>query len=233
MRVAIIEDHPLFRDSLRLLLTSAGMTVVAEAGDVAGSRTVWATRPDIVVVDLALPDGSGEQVVADAAAHCPAVRIMVLSMATDATSVTRAFAAGAHGYLVKDASADEVVTAINAVAAGSMVMGGRVAPRLHGSDAIAALAPSERDFPGLTARERQVLGLVADGQSNAQIADALAVSGKTVANYVSALLSSLYARDRTHLADLVNARRPRPTRAHPATGDARAGETPPSTWRTQ
>ena len=99
MKVAIIEDHPLFRDSLRLLLTSAGMTVVAEAGDVAGSHAVWATQPDIVVVDLALPDGSGEQVIAAAAEHSPTARIMVLSMATDATSVTRAFAAGAHGYL--------------------------------------------------------------------------------------------------------------------------------------
>lgn len=219
MKVAIIEDHPLFRDSLRLLLASAGMTVVAEAGDVAGSHTVWATQPDIVIVDLALPDGSGEQVIADAAQHSPSARIMVLSMATDATSVTRAFAAGAHGYLVKDASADEVVTAIQAVAAGSMVIGARVAPRLHGPDAIAALAPSERDFPRLTTRERQVLGLVAEGQSNAQIADALAVSGKTVANYVSALLSSLHARDRSHLAELVNTRRPSPPRASPTSGE--------------
>lgn len=216
MRIAIIEDHPLFRDSLRLLLTSAGMTVVAEAGDVAGSSAVWPTDPDIVVVDLSLPDGSGEQVVADAAEHCPKARVIVLSMAADATSVTRAFAAGAHGYLVKDASADEVVTAIRAVAAGSMVMGARVAPRLHGSDAIAALAPSEREFPGLTTRERQVLGLVADGQSNAQIADALAVSGKTVANYVSALLSSLHARDRSHLAEMVRTRRTGPARPSPA-----------------
>ncbi len=85
----------------------------------------------------------------------------------------------------------------------------------------ATLAPSERDFPGLTARERQVLGLVADGQSNAQIADTLAVSGKTVANYVSALLISLHARDRTHLAELVNTRRPSPSRPSPTSGNAR------------
>ena len=108
-----------------------------------------------------------------------------------------------------------------------MVIGARVAPRLNGPDAIAALAPSERDFPRLTTRERQVLGLVAEGQSNAQIADALAVSGKTVANYVSALLSSLHARDRTHLAELVNTRR-RSLHARPPPAETPERENVPS-----
>lgn len=228
MRVAIVEDHPLFRDALRLLLTSAGMTVVAEAGDVAEAGRICDAEPDVVVVDLGLPDGSGARVVADVAAGCAGARVIVLTMAADATSVTRAFAAGAHGYLVKDASADEVVAAVRAVATGSMVLGARVAPRLNGAEAIAALAPSEVDFPELTARERQVLGLVADGLTNAQIAAALTVSGKTVANNVSALLSTLHARDRTHLAELVRAARSRATPSGPtSSGRASAAARPP------
>lgn len=203
LRVALVEDHPLFRDGLRHLLTAAGLDVVAEAASLADAGTALAAEPDVLIVDLGLPDGHGEQVIRAAARQVPLTKVVVISMSADSGSVSRALAAGAHGYLVKDASAEEVVAAIRAVAAGSLVVGASIAPRLQGADPLTAFTPAESDFPSLTARERQVLGLIADGLSNTDIATRLSLSGKTVANYVSNLLSTLHARDRAHLARLV------------------------------
>lgn len=203
LRVALVEDHPLFRDGLRHLLTAAGLNVVAEAASLADAGTALAAEPDVLIVDLGLPDGHGEQVIRAAARQVPRTRVVVISMSADSGSVSRALAAGAHGYLVKDASADEVVAAIRAVAAGSLVVGASIAPRLQGADPLTAFTPGEAAFPSLTARERQVLGLIADGLTNTDIATRLSLSGKTVANYVSNLLSTLHARDRAHLARLV------------------------------
>lgn len=206
LSVGLIEDHPLFREGLRHLLTSAGISVVAEASSAAEARAVFAALPDVIVVDLGLPDADGERVVRAAAHDCPEARIVVLTMAADAASVTRALAAGAHGYLVKDSSADEVLAAIRAVAAGSTVVGSTIAAKARSFGSTRVLAPPTEDFPELTAREREVLGLIADGLSNAEIATELSLSIKTVANYVSEILSTLHARDRTRLAELVNER---------------------------
>lgn len=204
--VGVVEDHPLFREGLRNLLESAGLAVVAEASCAAEADRVFAAAPDVIVVDLGLPDGPGEQVVADAARRSPGSRIVVLTMSADALSVARAVAAGAHGYLVKDCGADEVLAAIRAVAAGSTVMGSTIAARARAVGSVPVFAPPETDFPELTTRERQVLGLLVDGLSNAAIAAELDLSVKTVANYVSEILSTLHARDRTRLAELVRER---------------------------
>ena len=206
LSVGLIEDHPLFREGLRQLLTSAGITVVAEASSAAEAENVFAAAPDAIVIDLGLPDADGENVVRAAARDCPDSRIIVLTMAADAASVTRALSAGAHGYLVKDSSADEVLAAIRAVAAGSTVMGSTIATKARSLGSIPVLAPSPEDFPELTARERQVLGLIADGLSNSAIATELSLSSKTIANYVSEILSTLHARDRARLVELVGER---------------------------
>lgn len=212
LRVGIVEDHPLFREGLRNLLESAGMEVVAEAASAANAANVLTHHPDALVVDLGLPDGNGELIVTAAARDCPDTRILVLTMSADATSLARALAAGAHGYLVKDSGGDEVLAAIRAVVAGSTVIGSTIAARAQGLADASAFAPPALLFPELTARERQVLGLVADGRSNAEISEQLALSGKTVANYVSEILSTLHARDRGQLRDIVSERRtpPRP-----------------------
>lgn len=204
--IGIVEDHPLFREGLRNLLQTAGLTVVAEAATAADAPKVFAVAPDVIVVDLGLPDAPGERVVRAAVRDCPTSRILVLTMAADASSVTHALAAGAHGYLVKDSSADEVLAAIRAVAAGSTVVGSTIAAKARDLASIPVLAPPAEDFPELTARGRQVLGLVADGLSNSAIAAELDLSAKTVANYVSEILSTLHARDRAQLADLVRRR---------------------------
>lgn len=203
LSVGIIEDHPLFREGLRNLLSSSGIAVVAEATSAAEADVVFAVAPDVVVVDLGLPDVPGEWVVRAAVRECPDSRIVVLTMAADALSVTRALAAGAHGYLVKDSSADEVLASIRAVAAGSSVLGSTIASKMRDLGSIPVLSPAAEDFPELTPRERQVLTLVADGLSNAVISSELGLSTKTVANYVSEILSTLHVRDRSQLAKLV------------------------------
>jgi DNA-binding NarL/FixJ family response regulator len=206
LSVGIIEDHPLFREGLRNLLASAGIAVVAEATSAVEAEVVFAAAPDVIVVDLGLPDAPGEWVVRAAVRECPDSRILVLTMAADALSVTRALAAGAQAYLVKDSSADEVLASIRAVAAGSSVLGSTIASKVRHLGSIPVLAPGADDFPELTPRERQVLTLVADGLSNAAISSELGLSTKTVANYVSEILSTLHVRDRSQLAKIVEER---------------------------
>lgn len=206
--VGIIDDHPLFRDGLRNLLTAEDFRVVVEAAAVAGVEAVIAAAPDVAVVDLTLPDGSGLDAVRLLRGALPHVRILVLTMAADAASASKSLAAGAHGHLVKDSHPSEVVAAIRAVATGSVVVGSSLAGRLHGLTDTTAFTPSAADFPTLTLRERQVLGLVADGWTNAQIATELSLSGKTVANYVSSILSGLHARDRVELQNRLAVSRP-------------------------
>lgn len=205
--VGIVDDHPLFRDGLRNLLTAEQMAVIVESPDAAGVDAVVAAAPDVAVVDLSLPDGHGLDVVRRLRSDLPRTRILVLTMAADAASASRSLAAGAHGHLVKDSDPAEVVAAIRAVSAGSVVVGSSVAARLQGMTDATAYTPSAAAFPGLTLRERQVLGLVADGWNNARIARELGLSEKTVANYVSSILSTLHARDRAALRQQVGARR--------------------------
>ncbi|GAA1651633.1 response regulator [Microbacterium flavum] len=206
LSVGIIEDHPLFREGLRNLLSSAGIAVVAEATSAAEADVVFEASPDVVVVDLGLPDAPGESVVRAAVRKCPGSRIVVLTMAADALSVSRALAAGANAYLVKDSSADEVLASIRAVATGSSVLGSTIASKMRDLGSIPVLSPTAEDFPELTLRERQVLILVADGLSNAAISSELGLSTKTVANYVSKILSTLHVRDRAQLATVVEKR---------------------------
>jgi len=204
IRVGVVEDHPLFRDGLRNLLSAEGLEVVAESSDVAGIDVVISAAPDVVVVDLALPDGTGLDVVRRLRTELPRSRLLVLTMSADGATAGRSLAAGAHGHLVKDADPAEVVAAIRSVSAGSVVVGASVAGRLHGISDTTAFTPAAEAFPALTLRERQVLGLVADGWANTRIATELGLSDKTVANYVSSILSALHARDRAALAVLVS-----------------------------
>ena len=201
--VGVVEDHPLFRDGLRNLLAAEGLEVVAESLDVSGIDVVVAAAPDVVVIDLALPDGTGLDVVRRLRTELPSSRLLVLTMSADGATASRSLAAGAHGHLVKDADPAEVVAAIRSVAAGSVVVGASVAGRLRGIGDTTAFTPAAEAFPSLTLRERQVLGLVADGWANPRIATELGLSDKTVANYVSSILSALHARDREALAVLV------------------------------
>ena len=156
--IAILDDHPLFRDGLRNLLVAEGLPVVAESANIAGVDALLAASPDLVIIDLGLPDGDGLDVVRRIRTTTPRTRVLVLSMASDAATVARALGAGAHGFLTKDSTPSEVVSAIRAVAAGVGRRRVSVAGRLHGLADHAAYTPTERDFPRLTAKNARYSG---------------------------------------------------------------------------
>lgn len=203
-RIILVDDHPVFRNGLRALLQASGMDVVGEAATGADAVDLAARlTPDVVLMDLGLPDMSGVEAVGRIVAAHPATRVLVISLYQDDGSVDTALRAGARGYVVKDAPAEEVVAAVQAVASGSAVIGGSLAGRL--ADLLQARAGelAEEDFPSLTTRERQVLALVAKGLTNSAIAERLGLSGKTVANYVSVVLAKIDATDRNDAAQKV------------------------------
>jgi DNA-binding NarL/FixJ family response regulator len=197
--VVIADDHPLMRDGLRALIASLpDMEVVAEAGDgEAARRETQLTHPDVVVMDLRMPGTNGVDATRAILRSVPTTRVLVLTMFEDDDSVFAAMRAGASGYLVKGAQQDEIVRAIRSVAAGQAIFGPTVARRIIDFFAGATqVASAPTPFPDLTAREREVLGLIAVGRTNAVIAHELAISTKTVSNHISAIFAKLQVADR-------------------------------------
>jgi len=198
VRVLIVDDHPLFREGLKAALDSAdGIEVVGEA-EAAGPvpDAVAAQRPDVVVMDLSLPDGSGLEVTRRLAEQGPAVPVLMLTMADDDGSLLAALQAGARGYLVKGAGRDEVLHAVRTVAAGGAVFGADIAARITALLAGTRLREAGQLFPALTAREAEVLDLVARGLDNRRIARELFVAEKTVRNHVTHIFEKLHVATR-------------------------------------
>ena len=201
-RVLIVDDHPVFRDGLAgLLATLPEVEVTGTAGTAEEALAATGTAPDVVLMDINLPGASGVEATRRASQIAPATAVLVISMVDDDDSVFAALAAGARGYVLKGASAAEITAALRTVAAGGAVFGAGVASLL--------LARTPRRLPGparpsrpddLTAREREVLDLLAEGASNRQIARSLGISLKTVQNHVSRILDKLQAADRTQAA---------------------------------
>ena len=197
LRVVVADDHPVYRDGLALLLGSVpGLEVVGTAAD--GAAAVEVVReqlPDVVVMDVQMPVLDGIEATRRITTQAPSVGVVVLTMSEDDGTVFAAVRAGARGYLLKGADQEEVLRAITTVASGGAVFGAALARRIADFFAAAPRGPAEA-FPQLTAREREVLGLVAAGRSNAQIAAALYLSPKTVRNVVSNVLAKLQVTDR-------------------------------------
>ncbi|MEV4709229.1 response regulator transcription factor [Actinoplanes sp. NPDC049316] len=197
IRVVVADDHPVFRDGLAMLLASVdGIEVVATAAN--GAEAVAAaTRllPDVVVMDVQMPELNGVEATRRLAAEAPGVGIVVLTMSEDDGTVFAAVRAGARGYLVKGAEQEEIVRAITTVASGGAVFGATLAARIAQFFAAGPPTPTTV-FPQLTAREREILELLAAGRSNAQIAAALFLSPKTVRNNVSNVFAKLQVADR-------------------------------------
>jgi DNA-binding NarL/FixJ family response regulator len=197
IRVLVADDHPIFRDGLAMLLASVdGIEVVGTAADGAAAvASAVRLQPDVVVMDIQMPQLNGVEATRRLAADAPSVGILVLTMSEDDGTVFAAIRAGARGYLVKGAEQDEIVRAITTVAGGGAVFGATLALRIAEFFAAGPPAPTDA-FPQLTAREREILDLLAAGRSNQQIAGALYLSPKTVRNNVSNVFAKLQVADR-------------------------------------
>ena len=198
IRVLLVDDHPLFLEGVRAALGSdPSIEIVGEAGDVAHAiEAVAATEPDVVLMDLGLPDGSGIDATRSVLAASPGTRVLMMTMSTDDDAVVAAMRAGARGYVVKGAGRGDLLDAVRTVAAGGAVFSPTVADRLGSFFSGLAAQPGRELFPQLSEREREVLDLMARGYDNRRIARELYLSDKTVRNHVSAVIGKLEAPDR-------------------------------------
>lgn len=197
-RVLIADDHALFRYGLKTMLRSEeDFEVAGEAatGEEAVERTAE-LKPDIVLMDIQMPGINGIEATERIVRDDPDVGVVVVTMFEEDDSVFAAMRAGARGYVLKGADADEVLTVLRAVANGEAHFGPDIARRLMGFFSAPKPAPAEA-FPELTAREREVLDLLARGLPNAEIAAHLYLSEKTVRNHVSNVFLKLRVADRS------------------------------------
>jgi DNA-binding NarL/FixJ family response regulator len=201
LRVLVVDDHPIWRDGVARDLEAAGFTVCGTAGDVGQAlRVATATRPDVVLLDLQLPDGSGVEVARGLAALEPPPRVLVLSASGERQDVLDAMTAGASGYLVKSASVAELVDGVRRVAAGDPVFTPGLAGLVLGEYRRLATTPAADDrTPQLTERETEVLRLVAKGLTYPQIAERLVLSVRTVQNHVQNTLTKLQLHNKAQL----------------------------------
>ncbi len=198
----LVDDHRLFRSGVRSELGEL-VEVVGEAGDVDEAvEVILATRPDVVILDVHLPSGSGQAVVEAVKAVDPAVRFLALSVSDAPEDVIAVVRAGARGYVTKHIAGDELVDALQRVAGGDAVF----SPRLAGFvlDAFAALPgdppPVDPELDLLSVREREVLRLIARGYTYKEVARELSISAKTVESHVSAVLRKLQLSTRHQLS---------------------------------
>lgn len=201
--VLVVDDHPVFRAGIAALFAASGYDVVGQASAAAEAiELARRSRPDVVLMDLGLPDGSGIDATARIIGELPATRIVVITMFDDDGSVRAAMAAGAVGYVVKDAAHSEILAAVAAAREGAVVFGSGIAQA--GVRASAPAAAPSNAF-GLTPRERDIADLVTRGLTNQQIAERLGLSGKTVSNNVSTILAKCRVSDRVALAAAIRA----------------------------
>jgi DNA-binding NarL/FixJ family response regulator len=196
--VVIADDHPMVRQGLRAVLDAfPGIDVIGEAGDGrAAVDLVIELAPDVVLMDLQMPELHGIEATLEITARCPRTAVLVLTMYEDDDTVFAAVGAGAAGYLLKGADGGDITAAVQSAAAGHAVFGASLALRLRSWFAGGRSEPEVR-FPELTDRERDILDHLAAGHSNAAIGDRLHLSAKTVANNVSNILNKLHLVNRS------------------------------------
>jgi DNA-binding NarL/FixJ family response regulator len=201
VRVMVVDDHPMWREGVSRDLAAAGYDVVAATGEGRQAvRIAAAARPDVVVLDLQLPDVSGVEVINGLRAETPAVRILMLSASGEQQDVLDAMKAGANGYLLKSASQTDFLDAVSRTAAGDTVFTPGLAGLVLGEFRRLSVEPaSDPAAPKLTERETEVLRLVAKGLSYRQIAERLVLSHRTVQNHVQNTLGKLQLHNRVEL----------------------------------
>jgi len=199
VRVMVVDDHPMWREAVARDLTEAGFDVVAAPGEGAQAlRAAGAVRPDVVVLDLQLPDMSGVEVTHGILATCPQSRVLILSASGEHQDVLDAVKAGATGYIVKSASRAEFLDAVRRTASGDAVFSPGLAGLVLGEFRRLAASPAP-DTPRLTEREAEILGMVGTGMSYKQIAERLVLSHRTVQNHVQNTLNTLQLHNRVEL----------------------------------
>ncbi|MBI1259497.1 MAG: response regulator [Chloroflexi bacterium] len=202
VRVLIADDHTLFREGLRALLASIPeIEVIAEAAS--GREAICLAvehQPDVILMDIQMPDLNGIEATRQILRVSPHIGILVLTMFQDDDSVFAVMRAGARGYVLKGADQVVLLRAVRAVANGESLFSPEIAARLMRFFTDLKPASDPGLFPELTEREREILAFIADGQTNAEIAEKLVISIKTVRNHVSNIFSKLQVADRAQAA---------------------------------
>jgi len=201
VRVFLLDDHEVVRRGLRELLESEGdIEVVGEAGTAAAATArIPAVRPDVAILDARLPDGNGIEVCRQIRSVDPTIRAIILTSFDDDEALFSAIMAGASGYVLKQVTGQDLLAAVRLVASGASLLDPRVTERVM--QRLREGTSSEPDvLEGLTAQERRILELVAEGLTNRQIGERLFLAEKTIKNYMSSILSKLGLERRTQAA---------------------------------
>lgn len=205
LRIVLADDHPMFREGVRSVLESTeGISVVGEAatGDEAVSLALE-LQPDLILMDIRMPGINGIEATVRIRAERPEQAILIFTMFKDDASVITAIKAGAKGYILKDFEREDLIRAIWTVASGEAVFSGDVAARM--AEFVARPMSRLDTFTELTYREKEVLSMVVDGCSNAEISQRLELSPKTVSNYMTNIYNKLQVADRTEAIAKVKA----------------------------
>jgi len=202
IRVLIVDDHPVVRSGLSAVLSSLGdFDVVAVAANGREAvREAVIHQPDVVLMDLHMPEVDGFTAIRELGRAAPSVRVCVLTMFDDDDSLFAAMSAGARGYVLKGAEQEDIARAVRAIAAGEIIFGPGVAIRVISQLTSTPNSAATTPFPYLTSRELEVLDLLAAGMPTVTIAARLAVAPKTVSNHVSNILVKMRLTDRTQAA---------------------------------
>ncbi len=196
IRLMLADDHRMLREGLRRSMSERGFDVVGEARDGAEAVDLAAAlRPDVILMDVTMPELDGVEATRQIKARQPEVRIVMLTMHADQDVLAEAIRSGANGYLVKDCSTDEIASAIESVAGGETALSPRLAASML-AEVRRQDSKSENERV-ITKREEEVLQLIADGCSTPEVAERLYISQKTVKNHLASIYQKLDARDRT------------------------------------
>jgi DNA-binding NarL/FixJ family response regulator len=200
VKVMLVDDHEIVRTGLRTILERKQFSIVGEAGSVAEAISLaHETQPDVIVMDIRLPDGSGVEATREIRGQRPETKVIMLTSYADDEAIYGSIMAGASGYLLKQTRGQNLAEAIARVAGGESLLDPAVTNKVL--ERMRSLAKGEADeLAPLTAQERKILALIAEGKTNREIAADVFLSDKTVKNYVSSILSKLNLRRRSEAA---------------------------------